>query len=684
LAASLRGAGVRVSQMDLDLEGMLYLLTPTQLQTAVLECERTLGRSPDSDERSRLETVLEHAETVLEGIDEALRTLRDERKFAQPYDFRHARECIGTALELTAASAGRVHYGIGQICYDVDGVNPFRLADLDRVTSDRRFNLFADFYERRVLAPFDRDRPEVVGVSILNYQQILPGLMLCRLLKERGHFVVIGGTIYSKFVPQLLARPDFFQLFCEGIVVYEGETALLELLDQLRGKRDFARVPNFLHLTSQGSPTIGPTHLENIDALPTPDFDGLPLSSYLSPRPVLPILTGKGCYFNQCKFCDIPFINSVSRKPYRVRSPGRIAQDIAALQRRLGARHFVITDEALSPRLLLEIGEALDSVPASNVRFSGYARFEKEFTAGVCQRLFAMGVRKLFFGLESGSQTTLDHMRKGYRLDDAIIVLKNCARSGIAFHLFSIVGFPEESAERAHETLKFFLTHDSLLNDPRNSFDIHPFSLDLRTEYAEHPERYGIEIDAADLAAQDFPISVARWRNVRGLPEHEARELITKFHAILRKRFQSSRQFPAHLWPAFEEYSILYSDLFVGRPFQYRFCLPADGEPIPFSLVWSPSTRRRRTEDGIRVSCLTGSTTASSVTLTLLDTMLNARTTTKDLLDTLSSRLASDPATWALIRNRLRSEIDALLAVESIRLIPETTGAVVNPAERYS
>ena len=508
----------------MDLESLLHLLSPERLLRAVETSEQRLRvlNSIRSREGSRLRSSLDRAAIVLEGIEPALRTLRDEVEFYQPQAFHHARECIVSALELTSAASGAIHYSIGPIRYDVEGFDASKIGDLACVTADPRFNLFEEYYDERVLQTLQRERPLIVGVSILNHQQILPGLRLCRRLKERGHFVVIGGTVYAKFVPQLLRCPQFFQLFCDAIVPYEGETAILELLNQLRGGRELTKVPNLISLTPDGAPKIGPTHVEDVDSLPTPDFGGFPLGSYLAPRPVLPILTGKGCYFNLCKFCDIPFINSVSRKPYRVRSPERIARDVATLHERHGARHFVITDEALSPRLLLEIGEALKEVPAVAPRFVGYARFERGFTEDCCRQLFEMGVRKLCFGLESGSQATLDHMRKGYRLEDAVAVLKNCRQAGIAFHLFSIVGFPEETEARAAETLKFFLDHYSLLNDPRNSFDIHPFSLELRTEYGEFPDRYGIEIDEVLLSGQDFPISVDRWRNVRGLSETAA------------------------------------------------------------------------------------------------------------------------------------------------------------------
>jgi hypothetical protein len=118
-----------------------------------------------------------------------------------------------------------VRYDISNAAYEVDGIDRTLLKDLVRVTGERETDLFHTFWEEHVLAPLDRDRPDYVGVSILNAQQIIPGLTLARRLRERGHTVLIGGTVYAKFVKELLARPEFFALFCNGIVPYEGESA---------------------------------------------------------------------------------------------------------------------------------------------------------------------------------------------------------------------------------------------------------------------------------------------------------------------------------------------------------------------------------------------------------------------------------------------------------------------------
>src|SRR5439155_24537024 len=102
--------------------------------------------------------------------------------------------------------------------------------------------------------------------------------------------------------------PDFFTEFADAVVIREGETALLELIDQLQAGRDLRKVPNLLY-KADGKVCATRLHIEDYAALPTLDYDGMALGRYLSPLLVLPLMVGKGCYHDECTFCDIPFIN---------------------------------------------------------------------------------------------------------------------------------------------------------------------------------------------------------------------------------------------------------------------------------------------------------------------------------------------------------------------------------------
>ena len=269
LAAVLRGAGVTTDMYDLDIDGVVGLLEPELIEAAGRKV-RDLGVSGDAR--------LAHLASVLpERAPLALEVFRDPAQFYDPNRFNAARETIYDCLDLHSVATGGVGYNISPIRFDVDGVDQQKLDDLIRVTADDRVNLWAHLWERDVYGRLEDPRPDLVGITITNRQQVVPGLILARRLRERGHFVVLGGTVYTKFVRELSQRPAFLEHFADAIVVYEGETALLELVHQVANGRDFSKVPNLLWLEG-GRVRVGPTHLEDVAALPTPDFEGLPLA----------------------------------------------------------------------------------------------------------------------------------------------------------------------------------------------------------------------------------------------------------------------------------------------------------------------------------------------------------------------------------------------------------------------
>lgn len=666
LAAVLRDAGHEVDLLDLDVGGLHALLAPDR----VSEASRSLRRKNGGDighEEPSLRRLQALSEMLPERLPDALAVFRDPVRFYDANEFRAARDMVLDALDVvSAAAAVPVQYSISPIDYAVEGVDRQVLADLVRVTADHRANLFEDTWERDVYPSLAARAPVLIGISIANRQQVIPGLSLARRLRERGHFVVLGGTVFSKFAGPLRRLPAFFEHFADGVVVYEGDTAICELVAALEGTRDFSRVPNYLYL-DRGVVRGTRTHVEEVDRLPTPDFTGLPLDRYLAPVPVLPVLLGKGCYFNRCRFCDIPYINHISRKAYRVRSTERVVGDLLAHRRRVGCRHFELTDEALPPRLLTDLGAALEPHAAERFRFVGYARLEPTFTASVCRDLARMGVRKLFFGLESGAQETLDHMDKGIRLADVPQVLRNCLDAGIRFHIFSIVGFPEETEASARKTLAFFRETAALLDDPGNSFDIHPFGLELRTDYADRAAEVGVRISPAALA-KDFVIGIGRdWSNSRGLGHEEVEALLAEFHAELQQTFRRYHAYPETVWPGFEEFSILYADRYEDRAFRYRFALPDEEDDCLYRLRWSPAALLDRSEPGVvRVRSRAGEVAVSEPTFELLSHR-GFRTVAAMLAE--FSGDGSDDA-QASTRQRVRETVDQLLARGLLQLEP--------------
>ena len=600
LAATLRKAGIETSLYDLDVGGVHALLDSQNLASAGHQV-RKMATSRDMA-HWRLAQL---SQEMPARAAHALAVLRDER-FYDPNQYCAARSAIYDALDLvSAAQSGAVHYGISPIRYDVDGIDVQKLSDLKQVTQSDGSNLFADYWQRCIFPQLAQSPPDIAGIAINNRQQIIPGLLLARRLKEQKHFVVIGGAFFTKFVSKLAHLPEFFELFADGVIAYEGETALVELAGALQSGRDYSRVPNYLYV-DRGQVKVNRTHVENVAELPCPDFTGLPLDKYLAPSIVLPIFLGKGCYFNRCKFCDIPYINHISKKAYRLRETDQIVSHILELRERFGCRHFEITDEALPPRTLEHLADALEPYQHENFCFVGYGRLEPAFTADTCRKIARMGMKKLFFGLESGSQEILDDMDKGIKVAEVPAILKNCRDAGISFHIFSIIGFPRESEQASRETFAFFERNAALLDHPGNSFDIHPFGLEMRTAYFAEASALGIMISPAALA-KDFVIGVGQeWFNMWGITHGEVERLANDYNAGLRQIFSASHNYAEHLWPAFEEYSVLYADYYAGRPFPYRSGLPDETSPARYRLRWSPSIVFTKSGNKIEVQSRSG------------------------------------------------------------------------------
>lgn len=601
LAAALRPAGVDVRLFDLDIEGVLSLLRPASLVEAG-ERLRRKARIVTTDQHRFFERSADRACELAQSVSASLTTIRDPALFCDPVRLNCAREQLYDALDVMSFVADRpLRYQTEVLRYEVDGVDPARFSDLLEVTADPAANLFEKHWNTEVFPELEGGDFDLVGISLTLRWQMIPGLSLARRLRRKGFRVVLGGTAIAKVSHRLPHLPEFFTEFADAVVTREGETALLELIGQLQGSCDLDRVPNLLY-KAHGKVCATRLHIEDYTALPTPDFDGMPLDRYLSPALVLPMMVGKGCYHDECTFCDIPFINRVSPKRYRARSADKLAADIDALARKHGCRHFLLADEALPPRVLDRIADALEPLDRSNLAFSGYARLEPGFTKPLCEKLARAGLRRIYFGLESADQRTLDRMHKGIRIENAAIVLDNCRNAGIRFHVFSMIGFPGEPHESARRTIDFFQSNAELFDDPGNTFDIHELEILTDTPYFSQPDKFGIRINAA-VEGRDFLFGVGTdWENTDGLTRAEVAALLREAGEIIGPRFSRYHAWPPVVWPAQEEWGLIYADKYFGQPFPHRVSVPDNSDSCLYRLVWNPAAVVERVGDNCIVT----------------------------------------------------------------------------------
>ena len=496
LTGFLNQAGVNnVVQRDLNIEALDTILTGAygqDIYVRLLEKVKQLekGQSgetgPNSKEHyTRVVESLDRFPYLIDRIELAKETLRSE-EFYDIERYRDSLFLIDKWLELVSS----IYFPTRMTVVDnqFSSYSIYSSKDLMRAINDEEQNPYLELFRSKFLPSILADQPDLIGVSITATSQIIPGLTLCRLIKQANPDIhlTIGGSIFTRLVDNLRRCPSLFDL-TDDFIVFEGETALLELVNQLNGKRDMSKVPNLIY-RQNGKITVNqPFYSENINELPAPNYDGFPLGRYLAPYTVLPVQFSRGCYYKDCAFCAL----TLDHQNFRQKDPGKTVDDLQMLSEKYQTPYFFFTDEcfALSPtkRLCQQLVDR-----QLNLQWTCEMRFEKNLSRELLAQMRDAGCLKIVFGLESFNQRIMDFMKKGIKQDSVRRITEDCLDLGIAIHCYIIVGFPTELEEEALETMNFIIDNERLHSS--YGFSCQPCLFDLEKEapIMSDPGGYGI------------------------------------------------------------------------------------------------------------------------------------------------------------------------------------------------
>ncbi len=193
--------------------------------------------------------------------------------------------------------------------------------------------------------------------------------------------------------------------------------------------------------------------LDNLDELPIPLHDRLPLHKYRVPLlkgPYTFVLTSRGCPAH-CLFCikHVMWGQSV-----RLRSPGHIMEELRFIKG-LGLRnvHFEADLFTVSQKQVMELCHMMISENLG-LRWTCNSRVDT-VTPELLRIMKQAGCWMISWGLESGSQAVLDRVQKGITLDMAEQALRWSKEAGIGSWGYFIIGLPGETEETIEQTIRF-------------------------------------------------------------------------------------------------------------------------------------------------------------------------------------------------------------------------------------
>ena len=497
LTSVLRPAGHKVIQKDINVEMYDMFFSRSFLEHVSSRIAGELNhlihvekqRALDEEESTLKAQLLQSTPEVLSQLSSDAEQAKEILRGESFYDIDKLEWATNT-LHKTMALISLGYYP-AQICFppiETDLVyKPYMSSEILEALDDDQINIYRDVYRQLIAPVMQKEKPGMVGISIVQQKQLIPSFTFSKMIKEEfpDLHITVGGNIVTRIRDELKIQDKLFG-YIDSAILYEGENAYLQLVDAVENSKPLSGLPNLIYRDESGIHANKDVCSEDLSKLPPPDFDGLLLEKYFVPKLILPYLATRGCYWGRCTFCD-HFQGYV--EGFRTMQVDQIVEEIKFLKDKHNTRYFHFTDESYPPALFRKLSqrlieENLDIVWTTHMRFE-----ETLLDEQVWKDVQESGCRYLHFGYESGNQRVLKLMDKATKLDAIQTNLRMSSEAGIWNHIMGFFGFPGETREEAEDSKRF--VHENRAHI--HSLGFMTFVLGKYSPVAFEPEKYGVD-----------------------------------------------------------------------------------------------------------------------------------------------------------------------------------------------
>ncbi|MHC4625751.1 MAG: B12-binding domain-containing radical SAM protein [Planctomycetota bacterium] len=295
----------------------------------------------------------------------------------------------------------------------------------------------------------DGFKPDIIGItSVIT----LWGTVLDLVHTAKRHapdvVTVVGGANVSKYPAETLSHKDI-----DYIVVGIGQKPMLELCNRLeKRERDF----DIENCYGQGRdyPSFTTVYSEeyHIDNFPFPDRLATPYDRYyasISPEnPTTSMITSMGCPY-KCAYCS-----SRIEQAFQLRKETMVVDEMAEIEQ-IGIRSILFQDDLFTIKLS-RVKNVCEDIIRRGIRlnWSVKSRIDsiRPEMLDVMQRA---GCSNIHFGIESGNDSTLRRMKKGYDVKKVRESIKMVKASGLQCTGNFMLAYPGEEEKDVLNTIEF-------------------------------------------------------------------------------------------------------------------------------------------------------------------------------------------------------------------------------------
>jgi anaerobic magnesium-protoporphyrin IX monomethyl ester cyclase len=295
---------------------------------------------------------------------------------------------------------------------------------------------------------------DVLAVStmfVFNARWLKMAVELSRLYHPEAKIIAGGGY------PTIFPRKCLENYQLDNVVIGEGETALLHLLNRYNFYRDKIFEEKFPFDGCGGKNEKGEIEIVpkksylDMNDVPMPAWNYLGVEKYFekSGERVLPMEAVRGCPY-RCTFC-----NTQLTWGYRLRykKVDKLIEEMKELERKYRVKlHFIDDNRSVDRSWMLDF---LDSVIREQITLeSAPSSFHaNHLDEKLLDLLKTAGVKTIGIGVESGSQQQQKRLKKNLDLSHVKKIVKLIKSKGLLVHINYMVGFPHETVVQIKETI---------------------------------------------------------------------------------------------------------------------------------------------------------------------------------------------------------------------------------------
>jgi pyruvate-formate lyase-activating enzyme len=288
--------------------------------------------------------------------------------------------------------------------------------------------------------------PDIVGITSMTaaYGSAI-NVAKCAKWVNKDIVVILGGVHPTLLPEQTIKEPEV-----DIVVIGEAEIKIPKLVAAIE-KKDLSSIGYQYRNGKYIVNSMPGSAIEDINSLEFPARDLLlnvkdfPASAFGT------LMASRGCPF-QCIFCSS---HKMFGRKVRFRTAPNIIEEILTVHRIFGTVDFHFEDDTftLKKDLILEFCKCLKE---EDMKISWSCPTRVDFiTPEIVREMKSAGCSTISLGIESGSEETLNRIRKNITLNQIRNAVKIIKDAGIRVMGYFVFGFPWETEEHFKMTLDF-------------------------------------------------------------------------------------------------------------------------------------------------------------------------------------------------------------------------------------